>query len=298
MIRENRLPDRLVTAILYLTALAMSLLCLIPFLHVVSVSLSSRTAVMQMQVNIWPVGLNFDNYRFLTREAQVVQSTAISVGRVLIGVSLNLLITILTAYPLSRDSIRLPGRNLFKVLLLFGMLFHGGLIPTFLSMRYLGLYDNLAVLVMPPALNVFFIILMMNFFRAIPIEMTEAATIDGASHFDILTRIYLPVSLPSLATVALFSAVFHWNSWFDGLLYLRKVIYWPLQTYAYARVVQRQLESRASGGTELNPLFLQQLSPEGLVAAFIVLVALPIMLVYPFLQRYFLQGLTLGAVKG
>lgn len=295
MVHGRSLTDKLISALLYAVAGLLGLLSLLPFVHVLSVSFSNHAAISAKAVTLWPIGPHLANYAYIVQHAQVERSFLISVARVAIGVGLNLLVIVVTAYPLSRDGLRMPGRTIFKVLLLFGMLFNGGLIPTFLSIQKLGLYDNLAVLVLPGALNIFFAIVVVNFFRRIPAEIHEAATVDGASHFDILFRIFLPLSLPSLATIALFSAVGHWNSWFDGILYLRRVEIWPLQSYVYSLVVRQLIEFGASGHGYTD---ISQRTPEGLSAAMIMVTALPIMLVYPFLQRYFLTGLTLGSVKG
>ncbi len=295
MVHGRSLVDELIGALLYAVTGLLGLLSFLPFLHVLSVSLSNHAAIAARTVTLWPIGWHLANYAFIVQHAQVERSFLISVTRVLLGVGLNLLVIVVTAYPLSRDGLHMPGRTVFKVLLLFGMLFNGGLIPTFLTIQRLGLYDNLAVLILPGALNIFFAIVVVNFFRRLPSEIHEAATVDGASHFDILFRIYLPLSLPSLATVALFSAVGHWNSWFDGILYLRRVEIWPLQSYVYSLVVQKQIQWGAAGHGYTD---ISQRTPEGLSAAMVMLTALPIMLVYPFLQRYFLTGLTLGSVKG
>ena len=183
--------------------------------------------------------------------------------------------------------------------MLLGMLFSGGLIPTFLAYKNLGLINRFAVLVIPGALNVFFTILLANFFRGLPHELWESAVLDGASQLDVLLRIYLPLSLPSLATVALFSAVGHWNSWFDGIAFMQRVDQWPLQSYLYVKVTAKKLVGEMRTGTVSSRIeeYLNA-SPEGLITAMIVIASLPIMMVYPFLQRYFVTGLTLGAVKG
>jgi putative aldouronate transport system permease protein len=190
----------------------------------------------------------------------------------------------------------MPGRTAFKVILLVGLLFSGGLIPTYLAVSSLGLLNNFLVLILPIALNIFYVVLLINFFRGSPRDLVEAAEIDGASHLDVLLRIFLPVSLPSLATITLFAAVTHWNSWFDGILYLSRSDMWPLQSLLYSLVSTRQLQWATGGGA--GALQFVNASPEGLTAALIFFASVPILLVYPFLQRYFVTGLTLGSVKG
>jgi ABC-type glycerol-3-phosphate transport system permease component len=217
--------------------------------------------------------------------------------RVVVGVSLSLLVMVVTAYPLSRDKVHMPGRTAFKMAMLFGMMFSGGLIPTFLAFSKLGLYDSFWVLVIPGALNVFSTIVVINYFRGIPEELWEAAMLDGANHFQVLIRIFIPISTPVLATVTLFSAVGHWNAWFDALVYLKRSETWPLQTYMYTTVIQDVWQPARGQRPERAGQIFMEATPEGLATAMLLVAAVPVMLVYPFLQRYFVHGLTLGAVK-
>lgn len=294
MITSKSTGDRVIDGTLYACLTILGLLCLIPFLHVVALSLSGRTPILSESVGLWPVQFNVNNYEVVYQDRRFLSSFGVSVMRVLIGVSLNVAVIVLTAYPLSRDRIHLPGRTVFKTILIFGMLFSGGLIPFFMSIRNLGLYNNFMVLILPTALNIFNVILVMNFFRGIPEELEDAATLDGASHLDILIRIFLPVSLPVLATVALFSAVGHWNSWFDGILFINRTEGWPLQSLLYSLVTTRTAEWNFGKAASdfLNA------TPKGLSAALIIVSSLPILIVYPLLQRYFVTGLTIGSVKG
>jgi putative aldouronate transport system permease protein len=220
----------------------------------------------------------------------------------LVGVPLTLLLTVVTAYPLSQDRLYMPGRTVFKVIMLVGLVFSGGLIPTYLAYKNLGLLNNFAVMVAPGALDIFVTIIVINFFRGIPQELSDSAMLDGAHHFDILFRIFVPLSRPPLATVTLFSAVGHWNSWFDGLVFISRRELWPLQSYMYVEVTTRSLsrmvEFSRTQSSIAGTLDFAQATPEALQSAMIVLAVVPIMLVYPFLQRYFVTGLTLGAIKG
>ncbi len=297
MVRERGLGNWIANAIIYLVVGFAGLICVLPFIHVIAVSLSSSPAVSSYVVGLWPVGWNLDNYLWMVRNQQFFRSLLISLVRVSIGVPTILVVGVITAYPLSREDIPMPGRTAFKLLLLFGMLFSGGMIPVFLTMKNLHLLNNLLVLVLPGALNIFYTILLLNFFRGIPRDLTDAASMDGASHLDILFRVYMPISLPVLATVTLFSAVDHWNSWFDGILYLNRTDLWPLQSYLYSLVSTKMIQWTGPQATKQVNEFLNA-SPDGLSAAFILFASVPIILVYPFLQRYFVTGLTLGAVKG
>jgi len=293
MIEGHGLGDRIANFVIYSVLIAVTACCFAPFIYVVARSFSSYDAVLENRVFLWPVGFNLDNYIFLVRADRLFLRTfATSLARVLTGVVLNLAVAVLTAYPLSRDRLHIPGRSVFKFYMLFSMLFSGGLIPTFLAYKSLGLIDKFAVYIVPGALNVFYAIIVANYFRGLPMELSESALLDGANHFDVLLRIFLPLSLPVLATIAVFSAVGHWNSWFDGMIFMSRNTKWPMQSYLYSRITQRRI---LAGNPD--PTF-PEMTPEAVAAAMIVVAALPIMLVYPFAQKYFITGLTLGAVKG
>ena len=301
MIAERTLSYRIFDVTLYAFLALLAFVCIAPFIHVISISLSGMAAIKVGAVGLLPVDFHWQNYGFIIREPQFVGSFGVSVVRVLSGVSLSLLITVLTAYPLARDTVPMYGRTAFKMLMLFSGMFGGGMIPTYLAYKNLGLVDNFLVLIMPGALGVYYVILVMNFFRGIPSELWEAAVLDGANHLDVLLKVYLPLSRPVLATITLFSAVGHWNSWFDGVLYINEIKRWPLQSYLYARVTSKMITKSgvaAGGQAERMGVIFNELTPEGLSTAMILVATIPIMLIYPFLQRYFVTGLTLGAVKG
>jgi putative aldouronate transport system permease protein len=262
----------------------MGLVCVLPFVHVLAKSLSDPMATARGSVGLLPIGFTFSNYSFLLFDKLFVNSFMITTVRVATGVTLNVLITILTAYPLSRLRTHMPGRTAFKVMLLVGMLFSAGLIPQFLAIRNLGLYNNFLVLILPPALSMFSIIVMSGFFRDIPHEFEEAAVMEGASDVKVLFLVFVPLSLPAISMVALFSAVGHWNAWFDGVLFMARSESWPLQSYLYS-VVTTGMAVWSSGVPNLP-------------SAMIVVATLPIALVYPFLQRYFITGLTVGGLSG
>ena len=296
MVERRGLFDVLFDSLEYIILALLALACVLPFIHVISVAFSGRAAVSAKHVSFWPIATNFQNFVYIGRDRTFLGSFGVSLSRVIAGVSVSLFVTVLTAYPLSRDNIYMPGRTAYKLLMLISMLFSGGLIPTYLAVRSLGLINSFWVLILPGAFAVFNTILILNFFRGLPKEMYEAAVLDGAGHFDVLFRIFLPLSLPSLATVTLFSAVGHWNAWFDGMLYMDEKSKWPLQTLMYIAVQIEHFNLGSSAGEQA--MRFQESTPEGQQAAMIMIATLPIMLVYPFLQRYFVTGLTLGAVKG
>lgn len=292
MVEERTLGTMSVNALIYVILGLLGLLCLMPFLHILAVSLSDRAATTANIVNFWPVGFTTLNYQKILGNGQFQRALQISLLRTLLGTTINMLVIVLTAYPLSRP-LGFPGQRLMKWALLFAMLFEGGLIPRYLAVRNLGLLDTIWALVLPGAVQVFYIIVMVNFFRTLPEELIEAATIDGASHWNILFRIVLPLALPALATLTLFAAVDHWNAWFDGLVYMKSSTNYPLQTYLQTTIVANDFSRLLT-----DPRAAAQLSTRAVRAAQILLATLPILAVYPLVQRYFVTGLTLGSVKG
>jgi len=274
----------------FLTALA--IICVIPLLHVLAVSLSAKAAADGNLVGLWPVDFSLEAYKATIRNEYFLGSVVTSVLRTALGTALILLVTVLAAYPLSKESREFRGRPVYAWMFVFTMIFNGGLVPFYILIMKLGLIDKFAVLIIPAMVNVWLIVLMMNFFRGVPRALEEAAFIDGASHFGVLFRIYLPLSLPALATLGLFAGVWHWNSWFDGLLYLSRKEDYPLATYLQTVIVSRDMSSMNFTIEEM-----QLLSQKTINAAQIFIGALPVLLVYPFLQRYFIKGLVLGSVK-
>jgi putative aldouronate transport system permease protein len=218
----------------------------------------------------------------------------VSIKRIVLGGSINMFLTILAAYPLSKDKSKLRARTVYSWFFVATMLISGGLIPTFMLINAVGFMDKIWALVIPGALPVFNLILLRGFFRQLPIEMEEAASIDGASHWKILWQIFVPCSAPALATLTLFVLVGHWNAWFDGLLYMNKPEHYPLQSYLQTVIVVR--DTRAISSKEFRNLAL--LSDRTIKASQIFMGAIPILFVYPFLQRYFVTGIVLGSVKG
>lgn len=270
-----------------------AILCIIPMIHVLAVSFSTKAAADANIVSLWPVGFSFEAYKKTMNNPIFVSSLWTSVLRTVIGTSIILLVTFLAAYPLSKENSEFKGRNIYSWLFVFSMIFNGGLVPFYMVIQKIGLMNNFWVLVLPGVVNTFLIILMLNFFRGIPKELEEAAMIDGANHFKTLFRIFLPISMPSIATIALFSMVFHWNSWFDGLLYLNEAKDYPLATFMQTVIIKRDMSTMS-----MNPKEMEMISQTTVRAAQIFIGSAPILIVYPFLQKYFVKGMTLGSVKG
>lgn len=275
-----------------------ALLCVLPFINVLALSFSSKHSASAGLVGLWPVKFTTVAYEYILRNDKFVRAFAVSVARVVLGLAVNLFMIVIAAYPLSRDSKRFPARTFYIWYFVATMLFSGGLIPFYLIVKKVGLINSIWSLVLPGAVPVYSAILVMNFFRSVPRELEESAYIDGAGHLTTLLRIYVPLSTAALATMALFSSVGHWNSWFDGLIFMNRVERYPLQTYLYTSVI---ISSEKLNTLNKNPeemVLLEQLSDRTVRASQIFVATLPILLVYPFLQRYFTKGIILGSVKG
>ncbi|MEJ3718440.1 carbohydrate ABC transporter permease [Paenibacillus polymyxa] len=270
----------------------LSIMCIVPLIHVLAVSFSAKSAADANLVGLWPVQFSLEAYKKTMNNPIFLHSIWISVCRTVLGTGLTLIITFLAAYPLSKETTVFRSRNIYSWLFVFSMIFNGGLVPFYMVIQKIHLMDSFWVLVLPGAVNTFLVILMLNFFRGIPKEMEEAALIDGAGHFRTLFSIFLPISMPSIATIALFSMVFHWNSWFDGLLYLSNAKDYPLATFLQTVIIQKDMSSMS-----MSPKEMELLSQTTVNAAQIFIGAAPILIVYPFLQKYFVKGMTLGSVK-
>ena len=292
MIRDKSTFSRLFDGFNYVFLTVFALLCLAPMVHIFAVSLSGRAPATGGFVAFWPIDFTLENYQEVMGSRTFLRSFIISVVRVLTGTTLNMVLIILTAYPLSKTPRVFKGRTIFIWFFVFAMLFDGGLIPSFLVVRSLGLLNTLGSLILPNAVPIFSVILMMNFFRDVPKELEESALIDGASHWKVLWYIYIPLSLPAIATLTLFAAVNHWNAWFDGLIYMTDNANYPMQTFLRTVVVELDLTN-----VGIDPRDLQRLSDRAIRGAQIIVATVPILVVYPFLQRYFISGIKLGAVK-
>lgn len=280
----------------YLILCTAGLLCLLPFINLLAVSLSSSSAVAAGDVSFVPKEFTLSSYQFVLQSSRFTKAFLISLKRVGLGVGLNMLLMICTAYPMSRGKKKLYGKSVYTWYFVITMLIGGGLIPTYLVIVKLRLIDTIWALVLPGALPVYNMIILMNFFKSTPEELEEAAQIDGAGVWTILWKVVLPISKPGLATVALFCIVGHWNAWFDGLIYMNNPRHYPLQSYLQTLVINPEQMLRIAGGDYTK--ILAMVNARTGRAAQLFLGALPILMVYPFLQKYFSGGLLLGSVKG
>jgi len=280
----------------YILITALTLICVLPIIHVLAMSFSSAAYVDSNLVSLWPLGLTTAAYRFVIKNVAFWTSFGVTLRRLLVGVPLNLILTILAAYPLSKDELTFKARKYYVWLFLFVMLFNAGLIPTYLLVKSIGLVDSVWALVLPTGVNVFNIVLMMNFFRGIPKEIEESALVEGAKQHTILFRLFLPLAKPSIATITLFSFMQHWNSWMEGRIYMNNTSYYPLQTY-----LQTVMESSDTvlQNSNLDAIVDQMaVSGQNLRAAQLFISIIPVLIIYPFLQKYFTAGLVVGSVKG
>ncbi len=278
--------------IIWIIVIALTLSCLLPLLNMVAISLSGSNAVAANEVGLIPKDFNVSTYQKLLGDGQFWRSFLISIVRVVLGTAINMFFTVTMAYPLSKSHMRFRARDIYMKVVIFAMLFTGGIIPLFMVVSRLHMVNTIWALVLPGAVPVFNVILLINFFKSVPESLDEAARIDGASPLDILVKVYLPVSLPALATVALFAIVNHWNDYFTGLLYMSKADMYPLQTYI------QQLTVDMTQITDANQLKqLASMNNRTFNATKIVVSTIPLLLIYPFLQKYFVSGIVIGAVK-
>lgn len=277
----------------------LALTCLLPFINLLAVSLSSQFAVTANQVSFWPVGFNTKSYEFVLKSGAFFQAFLVTIKRVVLGVSVNMILIIPAAYVLSQSESSFPMRRKYAWFFVFTILFGAGLVPWYMVVRYTGLMNTIWALILPDAVPVFSMLVLMNYMRGLPKELQEAALIDGAGHFRILTSVIVPLCKPALATVFLFAMVGHWNAWFDGLLFMNRTENYPLQSYLQTVVINPETylaAMRGSGSAQIREL-LNFVSARSSRAAQLFIAMIPIMLVYPFLQKYFATGLTLGGVK-
>jgi putative aldouronate transport system permease protein len=284
--KETTAFDGMVTALIVLALV----LTLVPFVYIVSVSLSSNRAILSQQVSLLPVGFNLDAYATVFRDPALVGSLFYTVFLTGVYTLVTMAVTVLAAYPFSH--VRLRGRKFLLAVFLVTMYFSGGIIPDYILVKNLGMLNHMSSLVLPGAMSVYYMLILVTFFQTLPESLKEAAVLDGCNHVGILTRIVLPLSMPALAALSLFYAVLRWNGFMDALFYITVPRLYPIQLKLYAIVsLGQQLDVQKEGiGTYIAPM--------GLKAASVIFAMIPILLLYPWLQKYFVSGVMLGAVKG
>lgn len=280
------------TILLYVFLTLLVFICLYPFLNVLAYSLSGYNAVLSGKVTFFPIDFNLAAYKEILGKSQMWIAMEVTVIVTLMGTLIGLILTIFAAYGLSRKT--LPGRKALSGIILFTMYFSGGIIPTFLVVKGLGMYDSLTALYIPQAINVFNFIVMRTFFRELPESLEEAAKIDGASDLGILVKIILPLSIPIIATIGLFYAVQYWNGYFDALLYIQSPDKYTLQLRLRSLLFADELNNAGANAEGVGT----QVMTQSLKMACVAVSTIPILVVYPWLQKYFVKGVMLGSVKG
>ena len=285
---ENRIFDFVVTLLLVI----LGLLCFLPLLHVLALSFSSKDAAVAGRVGFWPVEFTLASYEYLLKDSRFFQAFLVSVQRVILGGGLNLICTVLMAYPLSLEKDEFPSRDRYMWFTIFCMLFGASLVPWYFVIKATGLLNSIWALVIPSAVPVYNVILLMNFFRNQPKAIKESAKIDGINQIQMMSLICVPLAKPAIATVTLFSIVGHWNNFFDGMLLINTPSRVPLQTYIQSLVINMSDTSKLSTEQLIN-----MMSQRTFNSAKIVIATVPILIIYPFMQKYFVTGITLGSVK-
>lgn len=289
MKQKTTIVDYAVHFVLLLTTLIM----ILPFYNVVIQSFATPAAIAKQPLYLIPTVVDFSSYKLIFKGHEVWDSLKVSLFVTLVGTMVNMMITVTGAYALTKKKV--PGSKIFIFLVIFQMLFHGGIVPTYLTMKEYNLLDNIFVMILPVAVNTYYLIIMMSYFRNVPEALEEAGRIDGANDIQILLRIVLPISTPMLAAITLFYAVDRWNEWWNAMIYIQDSSKFPLQLFL------RQMLSDVSQAmnSELAADFTSSANvyTNGVKMAMVIISAVPIMIVYPWLQRYFASGVMLGAVK-
>jgi putative aldouronate transport system permease protein len=291
-VRSVNIKDKAFDSALIIIVAIVSILCIIPMIYLVSVSFSSSSAVLARRVFLLPVEISIGAYQAVFSDKAILNSMFFTIFITVLGAACSMILTILAAYPLTKK--HLKGRNFFLVVIVITMYFGGGTIPEYLLVRNLGLIDKVGALILPYMLSAFNLIILKTFFSSLPESLEESAYLDGASHLVILLRIILPLSMPAIATLTLFYAVGRWNGFQDALMFISKPTLYPLQLKLYMLVYNNQMaEISIVEGSSVGGI-----AGENLKAAAVMFATVPILLVYPWLQRYFISGVTIGAIKG
>ncbi len=289
----NQKKMKLADIAIMIFIVALSITCIVPFLYMIALSFSSNEAIIAQKVGLWPVNFTAETYKTILTDVDMLYTLGYSIVLTVIYTVVCMFLTICAAYPLTKK--RLMGRNFLLTALVFTMYFSGGLIPSYILVKNLGLMNTVWSLVLPGAMSVFNMIILKTFFTNLPESLEESAAIDGCSDLGILLKIVLPLSLPSIATLSLFYAVDRWNGFQDALFYITKKNLYPMQMKLYQIIsANQQLDSQQGGEGSLGTFIV----PESLKAASVMFTTIPILLIYPKLQKYFVDGVMTGAIKG
>ncbi len=287
---NESLGSRLFAIANNLLLLLIALACLLPFINIISSSFSSTQEMIAKRFILFPTTFSLDAYKYILSTPTIFKGLAVSIGTTIVGTIVSMALTATMAYGLSRKY--LPGRNVINFIVVFSMLFSGGMIPTFLVVKGIGIINSYWSLILPVAINAFNMIIMRNFFQALPDSLEESAKIDGCNDLGIFLRIMLPLALPSIATISLFYAVAYWNTYMNAILYLTDSAKWPIQ------VLLRQIVI-VSSGMQAEGSSVDIVPPaQTIKMAVIVVTTVPMLICYPFVQKHFNKGALMGAIKG
>ncbi|MBO5045545.1 MAG: carbohydrate ABC transporter permease [Clostridia bacterium] len=277
------------SVLIYVFMTVLAFITVFPVLNLVGVSLSDAASVSS--VIVFPRGFTLDAYAYVFQKSFLVRSFFISVARVIVGTAIQTVVTVFTAYALSKPDSLFRGRTVYAWFFFLAMIFDGGIIPFYMMVKQLNMLDSFFSLVIPSAVQVFNIILLLNFFKQLPKELEESAMLDGAGYALLLWKVIVPVAKPAIATGVIFGMVGHWNAWLDGMMFMKLPEDYPLQTYVQSVIAGGNVTSGVSD-------FSDKISDRNTQAALITVAMLPMVLSYPFMQKYFEKGLIVGSVKG
>ncbi|MEG1571200.1 MAG: carbohydrate ABC transporter permease [Clostridia bacterium] len=287
--RYRSLGSTVMDIVIYAVMIFVLLICLVPFVYMLALSLSDPKEIINGKVTFFPVGWNVDAYKQIFNYPNFFRAYGNTIFYTVAGTAISLVMTCLFAYPLSKTFLR--GQRFFMKLVVISMFFTGGLIPNYLLISNLRITGTIWAMLLPFAINQFNLIILVNFFKTLPVEIEEASLIDGLNYFGILLRMVVPLSTAALATVGLYTAVFFWNDWFNGLIYLNTAQY-PVMLFLRNIVNGTAMLGDAAGSADKSTIAIS------IKSAVIITSTLPIIILYPFLQKYFVKGLTVGSVKG
>lgn len=298
MVEDKSISSRVLDIVIYVTLILLLIVTLYPIIYIFSVSVSSTTAYESGRVFFLPVEFNLEAYKVIIKAGTIPRSFVNSVIYTVVYTAVSLLFTTTMAYPLSRSKDRVAFKGFFSKLVIFTMFFNAGIIPNYLVVKGLGLMDSMWALILPTAISTYNLVVMRSFFEGIPIDLEEAAFIDGANEITIFWKIMLPLSKAALATVGLFYGVSMWNQWFNAMLYLQSGTKFPLQLIIRQIIMQNQMAAELAAMGDTSMMAEQTTNSVSLKYATLFLSILPMLAVYPFIQKYFVKGVMVGSVKG
>ncbi|PAD81656.1 sugar ABC transporter permease [Niallia circulans] len=294
MLKRESVRDKVLVVVNYTLLAIIACLMIYPLIYVLSASFSNPARTVLGDIWLFPKELTVDLYVKVFQNEKILIGYRNTIIYTVFGTFINLLFSVMIAYPLSRKDFY--GRNMITVFIMITMFFSGGMIPTYLLVKDLGMLDTIWAIVLPGAVSVYNVIIMRTFFQSIPNELHEAASIDGCGNISFLLKIVMPLSMPIIAVMTLFYGVGHWNAYFDSLIYLNDESKFPLQLYLRQMLIQEDMSGMSSASDNAISEHLMQI--EGLKYAVVIVASLPMLVLYPFLQKYFVKGVMIGSIKG